>query len=226
MSHEEFASRYQYLSTKRRNEPADTIEICCEITGSYVQLANEIRVGKSQMYATEQGIELAERWKLRIRHQAASVVQRWWRERLRRQRAAVTLQNWWRTVLQIRAANKVKRWWKRKRTTAQILSKVRQICVSVRTVQRTIRRWLIRVRATRQKTAQIALLSADSVVQVVADEICDEHDAKLQVSPKRTENNNCAKSPQSPSLISLQLSRSNFFYSVGVISIRRPPTVF
>lgn len=224
MSHEEFASRYKYLSTKRPKEPIEAIEICREITESYVQLENEIRVGKSQMYATEKGIELAERWKFRIRQQAACVVQRWWRERLRRQKAAVTLQNWWRTVVQTRAVNRVKRWWKRKRSTAQILSKVRQICVSVRIVQRTVRRWLIHTRAARQKRAQISLPSTDSVAQVIADESCD-HDVKLQVSPKWGENNNCAKLTQSPNLISLQLSRANFFYSVGVISIRRPPTV-
>lgn len=224
MSHEEFASRYKYLSTKRPKEPIEAIEICREITESYVQLENEIRVGKSQMYATEKGIELAERWKFRIRQQAACVVQRWWRERLRRQKAAVTLQNWWRTVVQTRAVNRVKRWWKRKRSTAQILSKVRQICVSVRIIQRTVRRWLIHTRAARQKRAQISLPSTDSVAQVIADESCD-HDVKLQVSPKWGENNNCAKLTQSPNLISLQLSRANFFYSVGVISIRRPPTV-
>ena len=224
MSHEEFATRYQYLSASRRAPIMDAKEICRRISENYPQIASEVRVGNSQMYATEKGIEMAERWKLQIRNQAASIVQRWWRERLRRKKAAVTIQNWWRMIVVIRAANKVKRWWKRKRSAAQLLSKVRQICNSVRIVQRTVRRWLARVRAIRQLRAQISCPSP--VTQMVAHEnLCDSN-ATFKVSLNWAENNNCAKPTQSMSLISLQLSRLNYFYSVGVISIRRPPTVF
>ena len=224
MSHEEFATRYQYLSTSRGNCKIDAKEICRRIAENYPQMASEIRVGNSQMYATEKGIELAERWKLQIRNQAASIVQRWWRERLRRRKAAETIQNWWRTCLAIRAANKVKRWWKKKRSNAQLLSKVGQISKSVRIVQRTVRRWLARVRANRQLCAQISCPSP--VAHIVADqENLDDSNASSKVSLNWAENNNCAKSTQSPSLISIQLSRINYFYSVGVISIRRPPSV-
>jgi myosin heavy subunit len=225
MSHEEFASRYQYLSSSRGDRKIDAKDICRQIAENYPQMASEIRVGNSQMYTTEKGIELAERWKLQIRNQAASVVQRWWRERLCRRKAAETIQKWWRTVLVIRAANKVKRWWKRKRSTAQLLSKVGEICKSVRIVQRTVRRWLARVRATRQLRAQISCPSPVAVVHIVADESLNDSNASSKVSLNWAENNNCAKRTQSPSLISLQLSRINYFYSVGVISIRRPPSV-
>ena len=220
MSHEEFASRYQYLSTNRRDRPTDAKEICCRIVKSYEKMKGEIHVGNSQMYATEHGIELAERWKLRIRHQAASVVQRWWREKLHRKKAATAIQIWWRTILQTRAANKVKRWWKRKCSTSKTLAKVGQIYRSVRIIQRAVRRWL-KVQAVK-RNSQISSSLLIQTVQVVPVEC---HGEEVQCSINWVENNNCAKSTQTPALISLQLSRTNIFYSDGIISIRRPPKV-
>lgn len=221
MSHEEFASRYQYLSTNRRDRPTDAKEICRRIVKSYEKMAQEVHVGNSQMYTTEHGIELAERWKLRIRNQAASIVQRWWRERLRRKKAAMTLQHWWRTILKTRAVNKVKRWWKRKHSTSETLSKVGQICRSVRIIQRTVRRWL-KVKAIR-RNSQISSPPLVPVVEAVVVEC--RVDLEVQVSPNWVENNNCAKPARPPNLIALQLARTNFFYSDGIISIRRPPKV-
>lgn len=226
MSHEEFATRYQYLSSSRRDRNLDAKEICRRISENYPQMASEVRVGNSQMYATEKGIEMAERWKLQVRNQAASIVQRWWREHLRRQKAAVTIQNWWRTIVVVRAANKVKRWWKRKRSTAQLLLKVGQISNSIRVVQRTVRRWLARVRARRAIRQLRAQISCPPPVAQIDENWCDSNTTLKVVSLNWAENNNCAKPTQSPSLISLQLSRLNYFYSVGVISIRRPPSVF
>ncbi|EFX86964.1 hypothetical protein DAPPUDRAFT_307123 [Daphnia pulex] len=225
MSHEEFATRYQYLSSSRRDRNLDAKEICRRISENYPQMASEVRVGNSQMYATEKGIEMAERWKLQVRNQAASIVQRWWREHLRRQKAAVTIQNWWRTIVVVRAANKVKRWWKRKRSAAQLLLKVGQISNSVRVVQRTVRRWLARVRARRAIRQLRAQISCPPPVAQIDENWCDSNATLKVVSLNWAENNNCAKPTQSPSLISLQLSRLNYFYSVGVISIRRPPSV-
>lgn len=224
MSHDEFADRYRYLSTCRRDGIIDTKEICRRIVNSYTKMDGEIKIGNSQIYATEHGIELAERWKLRIRHQAASVIQRWWRDRLRRKNAALLLQNWWRTIIQRRAVNKIKRWWIRKRSTAQTLSKVRQIFLSVRLIQKNVRRWLKNVTKKRNAKANSSVIH--SPPDIVQTELKIVQPVQFKVSPKLGENNNCAKPTEPcPNLISLQLSRINFFYSDGIISIRRPPTV-
>ena len=222
MSHEEFACRYKLLATNRKDRTIDTREICRQIVGSYSKMKDEIRAGNSQMYATEHGIELAERWKLRIRHQAASVIQRWWHEKMRKKHAAVSIQRWWRAVLRIRAANKVKRWWKKKRSTALMLSKVGQIYRSVRIIQRTVRRWLA-VKAINNRS-QIPLPSPTPTVEV-EEECRVDREVKYEVSPKRVETSYCAKATQTSSFQSFQLSRLNYFYSDGIISIRRPPTV-
>lgn len=235
MSHKEFADRYKYLSTNRWVKPIDAKEVCRQIVGSYTKMEGEIHVGNSQIYATEHGIELVERWKLRLRNQAASVVQRWWREYLHRKKSAIVIQQWWRTILTIRAANKVKRWWKRKTSTAKTLLKVGQISHSVRIIQRTVRRWL-KVQAIKrslEEKRRLSMLIPEPVtpeppVLELNTKITPEI-VKFPVSPDWVDNNNCAKSTKptrlTPSLISLQLSRTSFFYSEGVISIRRPPTV-
>lgn len=232
MSHEEFADRYRFLSTVRPIETTDAKEICRLIVSSYTQMDGEIRVGNSQIYATEHGIELAEQWKLRIRNQAASIVQRWWREHLRKKRAAIVLQRWMRMIIKTRAANKIKHWWSRKRSTAKTLSKIGQIFRSVRVIQRNVRRWLS-IKAFRRNLKELKRKSCVLITEPVASETfvpAVNSDAipqvTFQVSPNWIDNNNCAKSTRpSLSLISLQLSRTSFFYSEGIISIRRPPTV-
>lgn len=232
MSHEEFAERYRFLSTVRPVETTDAKEICRLIVDSYTQMEGEIRVGNSQIYATEHGIELAEQWKLRIRSQAASIIQRRWREHLRRKKAAVVIQRWLRMIIKTRAANKIKNWWLRKRSTAKTLSKIGQIFRSVRVIQRTVRRWLS-MKAFKRNLEELKRKSCVLISETVALEPsipavkCDDvPKVAFRVSPNWMDNNNCAKSTRSsPSLISLQLSRTNFFYSEGIISIRRPPTV-
>ena len=202
MSHEEFASRYQFLTLADGSERPDAREACRRIVEIHPKMGEEIRVGQSQVYATEQGIELVERWKHRVRQQAAVLIQRWWRDQVRRREAVILLQNWWRSVRRCRAAKRLQNWWRIKLYRTRTLHKVSLISKSVLVIQRSVRRWLI----TRKQQS----ITTKSIVVVE-----DQPIPCLRTSPPRL-----AYRP-----LSLHLSRSDLFYSDGIVSIRRPAAV-
>lgn len=126
MSHEEFISRYRLLIGKDRCEGIEPLEMCQRIIESY-QMDAEIRVGKTLVYATEYGIELAEQWKERTRHTRATTIQRWWKQKIERKRAAQTIQNWWRARRRNLATSKVQRWWRKKLANKKLLMNLSRI---------------------------------------------------------------------------------------------------
>lgn len=222
MSHEEFAQRYGFLVGMK--QATDAREVCLRIVQAYPKMDGEIRVGKGQIYATEHGIELIEQWKEYVRSQAAGQIQRWWRTHLQRKRAAHLIQCWWRRVRQIRAAKKVQLWWRRKRSKALLLARLSKLCASVRIIQRAVRRWLLAKRTVSVRPPTPALTLEPS--RETAMERAQMPESHLDTSPPLPSARQASEKLAHPlGLLSLQLSRSHFFYSDGVISIRRPTTV-
>lgn len=211
MSHEEFATRYKFLVGTRSRGDEDPLELCRRIVSTYPKMGEDIRVGNGQVYATEHGVEMAEQWKNYVRGQAASVIQTWWREHLRRKRAAILIQCWWRRTLQIRAAVRLQMWWRKKRDNRRMISNLSRMCRSVRIIQRAARRWIeMKKKATCSTTLPKPVENVEEPLIVVT------------ATPNKPVNRN----PSGPlGLISLQLSRTHFFYSDGVISMRRPTAV-
>lgn len=209
MSHEEFATRYKFLVRTRPGGDEDSLELCRRIVSTYSKMGEEIRVGNGQVYATEHGVEMAEQWKNYVRGQAASVIQTWWREHLRRKRAAILIQCWWRRTLQIRAAVRLQMWWRKKKDNRRMLSNLSHMCRSVRIIQRAARRWI----EIKKKAASSSTIPPKPIEEPL-------------IVVTATPNKPASRNPSGPlGLISLQLSRTHFFYSDGVISMRRPTAV-
>lgn len=217
MSHEEFATRYQFLVGGPRTN--DARELCRRIVQAYSKMGEEIRVGNGQIYATEHGVEMAEQWKNYVRGQAASVIQRCWREHMRRKQAALLIQCWWRRMRQDRAARKVQAWWRKKCSTLVMLSRLRRICRSVRIIQRSVRCWL------HKKRSAIDLPTLSTSVLPAHVEQSLHVSVESAASSPTTAQRVCQCVSNPTSLVSLQLSRKHFFYSDGVVSIRRPNQV-
>ena len=126
MSHEEFKSRYQLVLGRLRCERMKPLVICQRIIES-CHLGVEIRVGKNLVYATEHGIELAERWKDRTRQISASIIQRWWKRNMERKQAAKMIQRWWRARRRMLAASKVQNWWRKKLANKKLLMNLNRL---------------------------------------------------------------------------------------------------
>jgi len=126
MNHEEFASRYRLLIGSRRCEGIELLETCQRIVESY-QMDAEIRVGKTLIYATEHGVELAERWKDRTRDVAAANIQRWWKLKMERKRAAQKIQRWWRARRRTKAASKLQSWWRKKLANKKLMTNLSRL---------------------------------------------------------------------------------------------------
>ena len=216
MSHEEFASRYHFFTMAVSGERPDAVEMCRRIVNIHGKMGEEIRVGQSQVYATEQGIELVERWKHRVRNQAAVLIQQWWRELVRRRAAAILLQDWWRSVRRSRAATRLQNWWRIKFYRKRTLHKVAKISRSVLVIQRSVRRWIqSRKKPLPSTNTHLHLAEETPPPSPLPPETTATTKICLRTSPQRT-----VIRP-----LSLHLSRSDWFYSDGIVSIRRPAAV-
>lgn len=216
MSHEEFASRYHFFTMAESGKRSDAVEMCQRIVNVHCKMGEEIRVGQSQVYATEQGIELVERWKHRIRHQAAVLIQQWWRELVRRRAAAVLLQTWWRSVRRSRAASRLQNWWRIRFYRTKTLHKVAQISRSALIIQRSVRRWI----QSRKKPP-----SFTTTHLLLVEETPPPSPLPPEATTKTTRI--CLRTSLLTTIrpLSLHLSRSDWFYSDGIVSIRRPAAV-
>lgn len=222
MSLEEFASRYRFLMSSRGGW-IDTQELCQLIVRSYDRMSNEIRVGQTQIYATECGVELIEQWKQRTRHQMASVIQRWWREIVERRQAAETIQRWWRLVLRRKAAIRLQNWWRRKQNARLIVVNLQKLCLSVRIVQRAFRRWFhVRQRRKMLLFRQQEAFKLQELAK--ADEKTEDTECQVVIAPEKTENVQSAIQVRLPG--NQVLKRFDYFYADGIVTIRRPLVIY
>lgn len=235
MSHKEFAARYNLLVDRKQYQRIEPLEKCQRIIQS-CQIREEIRVGKSLVYATEHGIELAERWKERTLRIHATVIQRWWKENMVKKRAAQIIQSWWRNRRRSAAAWKLQLWWRKKRSNRTLLINLSHFVRSVRTVKKALIRW-VRAKQMAKRLQQIEETDEnknennkenknDKEVKEIEEnepscsfiDLIESQTAAKMSNPKLTSN----EFPFETSELHLSLPRTNLFYSAGVISIRRP----
>lgn len=233
MSLEEFASRYRFIVSSRV-EWVDLRELCQAIVNSHGPMKEEIRIGHKLVYATENGIDLVEQRKQMTRNHMASVVQRWWRQIIRRRRAAQAIQQWWRLVLRRKAAVRLQTWWRNKKNAELILLKLQHLSRSIRLVQRSVRKWF-HIKQHRKMLLQRKEELERSLANDQEPEQADESQTIQQVRPveeqvtaekvEKAEVIQSAKPALLPGVLLLELARFNYFYSDGIVSVRRPLTV-
>ena len=221
MSHDDFANRYKSLLMHYRIKSIpDIVHVLRQILELSLGTSQEVRIGKNQVYATEQGLELMEKRKWSVRQEAATFLQRWWRLKLKkRNRAATVLQRWWRALRQEKAATKIQCWWLKKRAVLQMRRRLTKLANSIRVVKRVLKRWIYRrklvasIQSKRKVRAVAIVPPLPPRIPEVVPEI-----PEVDVMKKPPTRNYC------PGL-TLQLPRAVFFFQDGVISIRQPPVV-
>ena len=231
MSHNEFCERYKCLLDRVRVS-ASVKEVCQLVAASY-RVQKEMHVGKTQMYSTERGLQLAEEWRNQLRTNSARILQQWWRGYLQRKEAILTIQRWWRYELRNRAAAKLQRWWKRRLFVRQVKLHSKKLSKSIATVKRVLLRWALKKRGAkiRAQRRRRAIAIVNPVTRVVSSPERNSVNRIIfspersptwpgKISPCKINSSKCS----SPGLV-LHLPRSSLFFKDGVISIRQPPSV-